>query len=401
MFRNSIITNTSLIIKFLSALNLKLYLTKPQLHHMAIIISTMIMKGYHGKITDCYELMPVRHRTSIGKFLSDSPWNENYIERALQKHIIKTIWDISIKTGKPIYVIVDDTISEKTVPSSKVQNPIQKCAFHNSHLKNKTVYGHQLFTVMLSCNDVVMPYSISIYDKTHMSKIEMAVELINSLPLPVNVGYVMCDSWYSCKKLFGASKKSGFNYIGGLRTNRVLYPKGYGNLGIKLGAFSKTLTKDQVNLVKVGNREFYVYSYIGRLNDLSNAHIVLSWPKDALFKEGCLRAFISPNADITATDLLNHYAHRWPIETFFRESKKKLGLDDYQIRSHRGIKRYFIMLMLTYVYCGLEVSCDTLKFSDGIKIARKQLEVEKITLIVEQVQSGISIADILKRFVAA
>ena len=134
---------------------------------------------------------------------------------------------------------------------------------------------------------------------------------------------------------------------------------------------------------------------------MSNAHIVLSWPKDALFKEGCLRAFISPNADIAATDLLNHYARRWPIETFFRETKKKLGLDDYQIRSHQGIKRYFLMLMLTYVYCGLDVSCDTLKFSDGIKIARKQLEVEKITLIVAQVQSGNSIDDILKRFVAA
>jgi len=50
MFRNSIITNTSLIIKFLSALNFKLYLTKPQLQHMALIISSMIMKGYNGKV---------------------------------------------------------------------------------------------------------------------------------------------------------------------------------------------------------------------------------------------------------------------------------------------------------------------------------------------------------------
>ncbi|WP_242964609.1 transposase [Clostridium beijerinckii] len=37
-------------------------------------------------------------------------------------------------------------------------------------------------------------------------------------------------------------------------------------------------------------------------------------------------------------ELLNHYKHRWPIEIFFRESKKKLGLDDYQVRTEKSIK---------------------------------------------------------------
>lgn len=401
MFRDSIIAKTSTIFKFLFALKFTLYLTTPQLHHLTLIMSTMIMKGFNGKITDSYELLPSRHRTSIGRFLSDSPWNEDYIERALQKHVLKTVWDLSRDTGKPIYVILDDTISEKTVPSSKALNPIQKCSFHNSHLKNKTVYGHQLVTVMLSCNNVVLPYSIKIYDKKVMSKIDMAADLIKTLPSPVNSGYVMCDSWYSCKKIFSATKKAGYDYIGGLKTNRVIYPKGHERLGIKLHAFGKTLTESDVDLVKVGNREFYVYSYIGKLNDLVKAHIVLSWPKEALFKDGCLRAFISPNAKITLEDLLNHYAKRWPIETFFRESKKKLGLDDYQVRSHRSIQRYFLILMLTYVYCGLEASGETLKFSNGIKVARKQIELEKITLIVEQSRSGKSIEDIVNLFVAA
>jgi hypothetical protein len=368
---------------------------------MALIISTMIMKGFKGKITDSYELIPSRHRTSIGKFLSNSPWNEDYIERALQKSVIKTIWDISRKTGKPIYIIIDDTISEKTVPSSKALKPIQKCGFHRSHLENKTVYGHQLLTVMISCNDVILPYSILIYDKKHMSKIDMAISVINSLPNPINTGYVMCDSWYSCKKIFDCSKSSGFSYIGGLRTNRVIYPKGHKRLGIKLNSFGKLLTKNDVNLVKVGKREFYVYSYIGKLNDLSKAHIILSWPKDALFKDGCLRAFISPDGDLSVEQLLNHYVKRWPIETFFREIKKKLGLNGYQVRSYKALKRYFIILMLTYVFCGIKVSDETLNFSNGIKKARNQLSVERITIITEQVRLGKSTDEILKMFVAA
>jgi hypothetical protein len=402
MFNGSIITKSSAIIKFFRESRFTLYFTKPQLHIIVLIMSAMIKKGFAGKVTDASELMPFRHRTNIGKFLSQSPWNEDYVERALRSLVIKKIWDISRTTGKPIYVAIDDTISERTVPSSKALKPIEKCSFHKSHLKGKTVYGHQLVTVMLICDDVVMPYAISIYDKKIKSKIEMAIELINSLPSPINEGYVLCDSWYSCKKIFKATENAGFKYVGGLRTNRVIYPPTYKRLGIKLNHFGKTLTKEDVDLVKVGNSEYYVYSYKGRLSDLKEALIVLSWPKEALFKEGCLRAFISPtDSNISILELLNHYRHRWPIETFFRESKKKLGLDDYQIRSEKSIKRYLLIMMTTYVYCGLEVSENTLKFSDGLKTARAQLEVEKITFIYKKTQAGEPLDAILELFNAA
>ncbi|GEQ23455.1 hypothetical protein CBU02nite_39610 [Clostridium butyricum] len=144
-----------------------------------------------------------------------------------------------------------------------------------------------------------------------------------------------------------------------------------------------------------------MYSYKGKLNDLKEAVIVLSWPKEALFKDGCLRAFISPDSNMSLLELLNHYKHRWPIEIFFRESKKKLGLDDYQIRSEKSIKRYLLIMMITYVYCGLEISKDTLKFSNGLKTARAQLEAEKITFIYEKTQSGEPLETILELFNAA
>ena len=165
MFIGSIITNSSSIIKFLKESRFAIYFTKPQLHIIALIMSAMIKKGFVGKVTDVADLMPFRHRTNIGKFLSKSPWNEDFIERALRNLVIKKIWEISKSTNNPIYVAIDDTISERTVPSSKALKPIEKCSFHNSHLKHKTVYGHQLVTVMLICDEVVMPYSISIMIK--------------------------------------------------------------------------------------------------------------------------------------------------------------------------------------------------------------------------------------------
>jgi len=190
-------------------------------------INNFILK----KKTNVSDFMPVRHRTNIGKFLSKSPWNEEFI---------------------------DDTISKKTVPSSKDKKPTKKCGFHNSYLKGKTVYGHQLVTVML-----------------------------------------LCDSWYSNKKLFIVSKEAVYAYIRELKTNRVIHPLGHERHEIKLNLMSKILTTDDVSLVKVGNNKYYVYTYKDKLNDAKDSLIALYWPKEALFKEGCLRLFITLDTTIT------------------------------------------------------------------------------------------------------
>lgn len=396
MLENLIITASSSIIKFLLKLDLDLFLTEPQLKHVVAFISAMVLRGYDGKVTAIAELSSHRHRTSVGHFLNKSPWNEKLVLDSLKEHVIKRIWRLSEATNNPIYVIIDDTISEKTVPSSKAKRPTEKCGFHNSHLKGKTVYGHQMVTVMLRCGDTVLPYDVVLYDKNSMSKIQIAEEVIRTLPFPVNKGYVLCDSWYSCKALFDASAEKGYTYIGAVKTNRVIYPKGHERLGIKLHAFAKTLSKEDVCLVTAGNHEYYVYTYKGKLNDLQEATIVLSWPKDALFNEKALKAFISLDSTIETIDILNHYIHRWPIEIFFRESKRYLGLDDYQVRSERGIKKYFVLLMLTYTYCELEVSGNSLSFSKGIKSARKEVQQCKIAWIHEQSKAGVPLEQIFQ-----
>ena len=109
MFSRSIITESSSIIKYYKKSRFSLYFTKLQLHIIALIISAMIKKGFVGKVTNVAELMPFRHRTNIGKFLTKSPWNEDYVERALRKLVVKKNLGYSKATGKPIYVAIDDT----------------------------------------------------------------------------------------------------------------------------------------------------------------------------------------------------------------------------------------------------------------------------------------------------
>jgi hypothetical protein len=78
----------------------------------------------------------------MGRFLTESPWNEDLVLKAIQKHNIDKLCKLSKKTEKPIDVIIDDTISTKTKSRSKAKNTISRCQYHHSHTENKRVYGH-------------------------------------------------------------------------------------------------------------------------------------------------------------------------------------------------------------------------------------------------------------------
>ncbi|MGL4760006.1 MAG: hypothetical protein ACRCWG_00890 [Sarcina sp.] len=65
-----------------------------------------------------------------------------------------------------------------------------------------------------------------------MSKIELAKSLINGLSKKLNRLIVLADSWYSSKAIFDATvSNENHNYIGVIKTNRVVYPKSHNSLG--------------------------------------------------------------------------------------------------------------------------------------------------------------------------
>jgi hypothetical protein len=132
----NIITCTESIRKFLLILRLNLLLTRPQLNHLTSFISSGFQGGFNGKIINVPELsMRKIHRTAVGKFLAKSPWPTHLVLYSYQFYVITCIRQQAMKTGWPIYVVLDDTIAEKTKPSSKAKRPIAGCGFHYSHLK--------------------------------------------------------------------------------------------------------------------------------------------------------------------------------------------------------------------------------------------------------------------------
>ena len=314
---------------------------------MSILTSIFIL-GYHGKITD-FAKSSSCHRTTIAHFLNSGKWNDSLLANALKQSVIEIIYSEAVRTGKPVFCIVDDTIASKTKPSSRALHPIEDAYFHQSHLKRKQDYGHQAVAVMLSCNGIVLNYAFVMYNKS-VSKIDIVQNIAKELPVPPVMSYFLCDCWYVSEKIINTFATKGFHTIGALKTNRMLYPFG---IKKKLSEFATLLsiTSSDFHLVTVKNQKYYVYQYEGKLNGIENAVVLLSYPEKAFGNPKALRAFLSTDTSLSMDEILAYYICRWPIEVFFRQCKTKLALDNYQIRSSQGIQRYWLLMSLAHYMC--------------------------------------------------
>lgn len=371
------IYDSEVIYKYLLNLKFEQYFRRLVLQHIVSILITVFMFGYKGKTIQMSE-NSAKCRTTVAHFLNHGTWNEDLLEQILKKEIVRRIYEEAERTGAPIFCIVDDTISSKSKPSSQARHPIEDAYFHQSHLKKKQDYGHQAVAVMLSCNGIVLNYAIVMYDKSK-SKIQIVCDIAEELPIAPVPSYFLCDCWYSCTKVMDAFLVKGFYAIGALKTNRVIFPAG---IRQNISKFAQLIAKTapNVNLVTVGKRQYYVYRYEGHLNDLENAVVLISYPKDAFGVPHALRAFICTHISLSTQEILNYYLERWNIEVFFRQSKQKLALDKYQIRSSRGIRRFWLLMSTAHYIC-CTASEDGLSFEKGYAVIQKQLLTERITYI--------------------
>ena len=381
------ILNSNVIYNCLKKLNLGTFLSDVNMRHIIAIMLSVFMTGYKGKTVDFARASDC-HRTTVAHFLNKGKWDSDKLRNTLKASIIEIIYKKAKETGKPIYLIADDTIASHTKPSSKALHPIEDAYFHMSHLKGCQDYGHQAVGIMLSCSGITLNYDIVMYDKTK-SKIKIIQSIINELPEAPVVSYFLCDSWYTTTKLMNPFIEKGFHTIGALKTNRIIYPCG---IKTSIQEFSMFIRKDDpnVSLVTVGGRQFFVYRYEGALNDMENAVVLITYPKNAFGDGKALRAFISTDIFLSTEDILVHYMKRWEIELFFRESKTKLSLDKYQVRSAQGIKRYWLIMSLTHFMCCTCAGESYCNFTEGYKYFCDYVHKEQLRYIYKCVQKGIS-----------
>ena len=334
------------------------------------MILAMAQKGHSGKMADCGEL-GAGHRTTYGYFLSKGKWNHEKVETIQRQKSFRTILSVAEEANQPVYLSIDDTVVPKKKPSRRAMRPMEGTGWHYSHLECKKVYGYQIHAAIASTGSSTLCYSLRRCCPEHGTKVDMTVEVIDTIQESKIPIYILMDSWYTNAQVWNKSMEKKCHLIGAMKTNRILYPNG---VRTSASDYASTLTQDQFHLVTVKGRKYYVHRYEGRLNKIDKAVVLLTYPKDAFRVYTALKAFLCSDLSLSDEEVLEHYSHRWKIEVMFKQQKRYLGLKSFMIRSAKAIDRFLIILTLAWFWFTWETGA-VLPFSVGIRRYRGALSI--------------------------
>lgn len=251
------------------------------------------------------------------------------------------------------YLIYDDSVQVK----------LKGCKMggigrHYSSTERRVVPGHCLFSGLYRLLGQCCPLVPEMYrqkavcereEVAFRSKIDMAVESIGRFePVPETKTHVLVDSWFHCKRVRRAAQARGWDFSGGLKSNRIMRliaPDG-SREWLPLPVYAARLSEeDWVEVIWPSEQGGQVMC----------AHVVQTWirklgPTLLLITRHSLddpltqtRYWGSTVMDLDAQGMVDILAIRWEIETFFEYDKDLLGSDHYQLMTANGIIRFWTL----------------------------------------------------------
>ena len=83
------------------------------------------------------------------------------------------------------------------------------------------------------------------------------------------------------------------------------------------------------------------------------------------------------------------------IEVFFRQCKTRLALDTYQIRSSKGIQRYWLLMSMAHYICVIGTG-QYQSFQEGYQLIRSTIQQEKYQYLFQCAKSGVDFEAFMK-----
>jgi hypothetical protein len=121
---------------------------------------------------------------------------------------------------------------------------------------------------------------------------------------------------------------------------------------IKVEDLACLIPKNAFKSVKVGENVYWCFALNVRITDLGKVRIVISYNNADL--EGTYAVLITNRTDWSLKKIIETYLQRWPIETFYQDSKGHLGLDQYRMRAAEAIKKHWCLVFVAYSFLHLD-----------------------------------------------
>jgi len=324
--------------------------TNPAYEHFLNYVTGLIIVD-HPTIAQISAHIPQsKDQSSLNRFFTKTDWDPLFLNErrlALLQQNQKTAW----KTHGVI--CIDDTFSEKT------GTEMEGVGWYKDHSGNKNylmahnfVYSHYADSQVQYPLDF-LPYikeeDIENQDLIHsfQDKIELARQLVDqSEERGVGASVYVFDSWYLSKDLTRHIESYKKDWISVAKLNRIVLWNGN---QINLREFvTKTIPRTAYKRMEVKGKVFWYFTKTVTLKSLGKVRIVATFEE----KDGKIRqepmVLVTNRKDWNAKKIMETYAIRWEIETFFRDGKQSLGFESYQLRSIQAVERHLCLVNLAY-----------------------------------------------------
>lgn len=340
-------------------------------------------------------------KTNLSRFFSESPWSQAQINNHRIRYVLEQTETQRCPESESSLVI-DDTLCEH------VGGLFEYVARHYNHGDGRYPIAHSLVTSHYVSGPVRFPVDSCVYrryeevtqwedfvhkhfpdreiptrkkararlhkevdpilmqdpafaalDKQFKTKITLAIELVHkAIERNVPFGIVLFDSWYLSKEMVAVLTDLHKDWVSLLKKNRNLETNSFvlrdaegkpiplQGPHIQVQNLVPLIPHNAYRPVTIDDKTYWCFTFAVRIPGLGKVRLVISFENAEL--TGTYAILVTNRLDWTAKRTIATYLQRWPIETFYQDSKGHLGLDEYRMRNAEAFGKHWCLVFVAY-----------------------------------------------------
>lgn len=181
-------------------------------------------------------------------------------------------------------------------------------------------------------------------EKDVQRRVELAIELVDELiEIGVSADTYLFNTSYCSEEFVTHLETYGKEWVSAVKSNARV---SYGGDRIRVDALCKRI--DTVPRT-INDETYHIWTQKRDVSRLGKVKLLITEKESRKEDdEASMKYIVSNKIDAPASHLIELYAMRWRVETFFRDTKQDLSLGDCEFRYAAGASRNWHLLMLAY-----------------------------------------------------
>lgn len=377
------------------------FFSKPQFENFRSVMFGMIAasRGEHDVKSIRDAAGETKCRSTINRFFTSPSWNPADVMKNARKMVFSSSAMPHHDDYDVEFLIADDVVCKKYGIRTELV-----CYNHSTMLG--TVLSHDYVTGFHLCENVCFPSSVKLYGNPKRcaekgmpfkTKLQLCNEIIDEHSPKARKTVVLIDSWYTVNEVISRCNKHGYDWIGDMKSNRIVFYDGRKMHVTELVALLRE--RGQFTDVIIDGEIYQaakVTAYIPSLKE--NAAIVIDVKadtKDVHVLCTCLQE------DAPST-IIGYALKRVAIENFYKDAKQ-LGLGEYRFRkseaalihAHLVFLAYTLLEILRYRLFSYRITKTMPSMESVITWVRKKARQGFIRYIHDKTKQGTSVRSLL------